>query len=150
MILNSHQHRVTRSKLSKLEAALTCAREANPEMDPRVFRAMEAGIQSQVDELQGQLQEYEELKRAKAIHLQEPRELGKLLIKARVARGLTQKDLASRLKLKPQQIQKWESTEYLSATLKRILAVMAALDVAFEADVPLELNTPVSMQSSTG
>lgn len=140
MILNNHQHRVTRGQLSKLEAALTCAREANPDMDPRVFRAMETGIQSQIDELRGQLQEYEELKRAKAFHLQEPRELGRLLIKARVARGLTQKDLATRLKLKPQQIQKWESTEYLSATLRRILAVMAALDVAFEADLHLEIS----------
>ncbi len=140
MILNSHQYNVTRGQITKLEAALTCAREANPDMDPRVFRAMEAGMQSQIDELCGQMQRYEELKRAEALHLKAPGDLGTLLIKARVARGLTQKDLAARLKLKPQQIQRWESTEYLSATLRRILAVMAALGIAFEADVELGLE----------
>ncbi len=141
MILNRHQYNVTRGQMAKLETALTCAIEANPDMDPRVIRAMEAGMQAQIDELRGQMEEYEALKRSEALHLQEPGDLGRLLIKARVARGLTQKDLATRLRLKPQQIQKWESTEYLSATLKRILAVMAALGVAFEADVELGLET---------
>ena len=39
----------------------------------------------------------------------------RLLIRARIARGLSQKSLAGRLVLKEQQIQRYEASEYASA-----------------------------------
>ena len=46
-----------------------------------------------------------------------------LLIRARIAQGLSQKSLAGRLGLKEQQIQRYEASEYASASLARIRSV---------------------------
>ena len=57
-------------------------------------------------------------------------ELPTVLIKARIAQGLSQKDLAERLGLQEQQIQRYEATDYASASLTRIREVVSALGVA--------------------
>ena len=54
-------------------------------------------------------------------------ELPATLIKARIARGLSQKDLADRIGLKEQQIQRYEATDYASASLTRIKEFVSAL-----------------------
>ena len=54
-------------------------------------------------------------------------ELATVLIKARIAQGLSQKDLADRIGLKEQQIQRYEATDYASASLARIKEVISAL-----------------------
>ena len=56
-------------------------------------------------------------------------ELPAVLIKARIAQGLSQKDLAERLSLKEQQIQRYEATDYATASLARIMEVVEALGV---------------------
>ena len=54
-------------------------------------------------------------------------ELPTVLIKARISQGLSQKDLAERIGLKEQQIQRYEATDYASASLSRIKEVASAL-----------------------
>ena len=54
-------------------------------------------------------------------------ELPTVLIKARISQGLSQKDLAERIGLKEQQIQRYEATDYASASLSRIKEVANAL-----------------------
>ena len=54
-------------------------------------------------------------------------ELPRLLIKARIARGLSQKSLAGRLGLKEQQNQMYEASEYASASLARVRSVAEVL-----------------------
>lgn len=56
-------------------------------------------------------------------------ELVTLLVKARVARGWTQRRLADVLGVAEQQVQRYESTGYRSASLARICEIAAALDV---------------------
>ena len=51
------------------------------------------------------------------------------LIKARVASGLSQKELAAKLSLKEQQIQRYEANDYAGASLARILEVANALRI---------------------
>jgi HTH-type transcriptional regulator / antitoxin HigA len=55
--------------------------------------------------------------------------LATLLIKARIARGWTQQRLADQLGVAEQQIQRYEATEYRTASLARICDVAAALSV---------------------
>lgn len=57
--------------------------------------------------------------------------LPRALIKARIAAKLSQKDLAERLGLKEQQIQRYEATEYNSANLARVIEVSLALRIKF-------------------
>ena len=63
------------------------------------------------------------------------------LIKARIALGLSQKELAERLGLKEQQIQRYEATEYATASLKRVKAVINALGIEVREEIVLPKNT---------
>lgn len=123
--------------MTRLKDALTAAKGTKGKMPARVYKAMLKGIESQIEELREELRKYEDLRRARALHLGSAEGLPELLIQARVARGYTQGDLASRLKLKPQQIQKYEATGYRSASLARVIDVMKALDLQLETDVHL-------------
>ena len=53
-------------------------------------------------------------------------DLPKTLIRARIASGMTQEGLAHRLGVKTQQIQRYEATEYESASFARVLKVVQA------------------------
>lgn len=57
-------------------------------------------------------------------------ELPQALVKARIALRLSQKDLADRLGMKEQQIQRYECTDYRSASLSRLHDVVQALGVS--------------------
>jgi HTH-type transcriptional regulator/antitoxin HigA len=52
-----------------------------------------------------------------------------LLVKARIARGWTQRRLAEELGVAKQQIQRYEATEYRSASPPRICDIAAALEI---------------------
>lgn len=50
-----------------------------------------------------------------------------MLIKARIARGLSQRALAERIGIKEQQVQFHEATDYAGASLARVTQVIDAL-----------------------
>ena len=66
--------------------------------------------------------------------------LPEALIRARIAAGLTQKELATRLGLKEQQVQRYEATRYAAASLTRIQAVAEALGVRIEERITLPVR----------
>jgi ribosome-binding protein aMBF1 (putative translation factor) len=59
------------------------------------------------------------------------------LIRARVAAGLTQRELAARLGLKEQQIQRYEATRYSGVSLERLQSVMDALGIRIHEEIHL-------------
>lgn len=132
MIKNQHQYRVTRAQLRRLEEALERARAAETSLQPALHEAVIAGLEAQIAELQEEIEEYDSLKDREVLVAGTFRELPQILIKARIARGWTQEQLAKKLKLKPQQIQRYESTEYRSASFGRLLDVARALNVELE------------------
>ncbi|MCA1790672.1 MAG: ImmA/IrrE family metallo-endopeptidase [Thioalkalivibrio sp.] len=117
--------------LEKLQAAATELAQRTP--TPMNDLSLNA-LQSQVDELQLQLSEYKHLRSGSASPLVVSRleELPRDLIRARLAQGLTQRQLAEKLKLKEQQIQRYEASEYSGASVSRMLSIAEALglDVA--------------------
>ncbi len=139
MIKNERQYRITKAQTVKLEQALAeLSRSSRSEenIHPLLLKAEQEGIHSQLDDLRAEINEYEELKAGKyAIpELDTFAEFPLFLIRARIAEGLTQKELAERLGMKEQQIQKYESTEYASASLSRIKEVAQALGVKLTDD----------------
>jgi len=50
-----------------------------------------------------------------------------ILIRARIAAGLTQEDLAARVGVKAQQIQRYEASDYQSASFARIREIARVL-----------------------
>jgi ribosome-binding protein aMBF1 (putative translation factor) len=93
--------------------------------------------QAEAIELASSVAGYEALRRAggMSLELSALRELPRALVKARIARGWTQERLAQELDMPKQQIQRYEATDYTSASLRRILEVGEALDIHFSATV---------------
>ena len=54
-------------------------------------------------------------------------ELGKSLVALRVASGITQRELARRMRVDESQISRWERNEYHGITIERASAVLDAL-----------------------
>ena len=96
---------------------------------PLIAKAQEDAIESQLEDLRIELREYESIKAGgfQRDGLDVVADLPVVLIKARIAQGLSQKDLANRIGLKEQQIQRYEATDYASASLARIQEVAGAL-----------------------
>jgi len=90
---------------------------------------MVAQYESQIEEMQRDLGEYDALRDGRVAHLdvESLTALPDALIRARIAAGLTQKELALRLGLKEQQIQRYESSRYSGVSLERAQAVVDAL-----------------------
>ncbi len=134
MIRNERQYRITKTHIAKLDQALVELTQPTNEVKnihPLLLKAEQNGIRSQIADLRTELMEYEKLKEGKYTipTLDQFTEFPLVLIKARIAKRLTQKELAERLGLKEQQIQKYESTEYASASLSRVREVAEALGI---------------------
>ena len=135
MIKNERQYRITKNQADRFSQTLDSLRrrsmEAREAVHPLIAKAQEDALRSQLSDLEEQLREYESLKAGnfEIEDLNVVAELPTALIKARIAQGLSQKELAERLKLKEQQIQRYEATDYASASLARIKEVVSALGV---------------------
>lgn len=139
MIKNERQYRITKAQVARLDRALaelTQSSDKEGNIPLLLLKAEREGINSQLTDLCAELKEYEKLKDGKYVipRLDLFTEFPLALIKARIAKGLTQKELAERLGLKEQQIQKYESTEYTSASLSRIKEVAQALGIKWADD----------------
>jgi ribosome-binding protein aMBF1 (putative translation factor) len=131
MIKNEKQYRITKAQARRFEEALAeLARQERPSnITPRLWQAQYDAAESQLQELQEEIDAYERLHmgRTKELVLEAVEDLPKTLIRARIASGMTQEGLAQRLGLKTQQIQRYEATEYQSASFARIRKVVQAL-----------------------
>jgi DNA-binding XRE family transcriptional regulator len=136
MISNERQYRVTKAQAEKFSRALQEAIERSG-VDPLLQKLENDALQSQLHDLEQELREYERLRSAEesVLTLDSFAELPRALVKARVASGLTQKDLADRLGLKEQQIQRYEATEYTAASVRRLRQVIEALGIRVHADI---------------
>lgn len=131
MIENERQYRVTKAQLERLETALANTSVGSDKLASKLSQAMRAGLESQIIDLRTEMEEYDALRRQhiKELELSSLADLPELLIKARISHNLTQAGLARRLKLKEQQIQRYEATRYRTASFERLLAVARALGI---------------------
>jgi HTH-type transcriptional regulator / antitoxin HipB len=93
----------------------------------------EDALRGQLETLQAEVTEYEALlASAQPLEVRSFEELPRALIRARIASDMTQKELAEQLGLKEQQIQRYEASEYKSASMERIAEVIVALNLEIE------------------
>lgn len=141
MIKNEKQYRITKAQVRRFQDALAelATQERPSNITPRLWEAQRQAAESQVEELTGQVEEYERLYigRCKEVILNAVEDLPKALIRARIAAGMTQEGLARRLGVKPQQVQRYEATEYESASFARILKVVQTLGLRMPKPVRL-------------
>ena len=132
VIKNERQYRITKAQAARFAKALEALKRrpnADSGLHPLIAKAQMDAASSQLASLESELREYESLKAGEFQwdSLGMVAELPATLIKARIAHGMSQKDLAERIGLKEQQIQRYEATDYASASLARIREVVSAL-----------------------
>lgn len=106
---------------------------------PRLLQARQDQMRSQLEEFREDLGEYEALwqGRVKRLEVKDLSELPAALIRARVAAGLTQAQLAGRLNIKTQQVQRDEAKLYCHVSFERMAKVAEALGVRLRGEVAL-------------
>ena len=133
MIQNERQYLVTKTKIQDLEQALLtleCDRELAADSHPRLIKMQKLALESQIQTMYAELSEYESLKNGTAkISISRLEELPIVLIKARIAAGMTQKELAERIGIKEQQIQRYEANQYQAVGFDRLLEIATSLGI---------------------
>jgi HTH-type transcriptional regulator/antitoxin HigA len=134
MITNERQYKITRAAAARFKGGLDEFDEIaalKSGIDPLIVKAQRESLRSQYEELVEQLREYEDLRSGEVHEFRgsSVTAIGDSLVRARVARGLSQKELADRLGLKQQQIQRYEAESYQSANLRRLEEVATALQL---------------------
>jgi ribosome-binding protein aMBF1 (putative translation factor) len=92
-------------------------------------------------QLREEVESYERLKRHEFDELDNLRGLGQLLIALRIARGISQRELAKRLGVHESQVSRDERNEYFGITLERAVKVLDALNVHLRTKVEID-NSP--------
>jgi ribosome-binding protein aMBF1 (putative translation factor) len=144
MIKNEKQYRIAKAQARRFEDALAelSSQERPGNVSPRLWKAQRDAAASQWEELSQKVSAYEKLNfsKNKELVLETVEDLPKTLIRARIAAGMTQEGLAQRLGVKAQQVQRYEATEYESASFARILKVIQALGLRMPKPVRLVRN----------
>lgn len=109
MIKNERQYTITKKQAERFEQTIRdLDRQGVPAgTHPLLARAERDSLQSQLQDLKDELAEYEALRSgAKPVDVRSLEDLPKALISGRIAAGLSQRELAERLGVAPQQVQR--------------------------------------------
>ena len=119
MIRSDKQLKISEERLAELRAAA----ESTRSIDRVTWLALVADIEKEIAE-------YKDIRagRVTVFNLDSVDDLAEALVKARLACGITQKELADRLQVSEQMVQRDESGAYERATLVRLADVVDALD----------------------
>jgi len=89
-------------------------------------------------QLKEEVESYERLKRGEFDDLDNLRGLGCLLISLRIAQGVSQRELAKRVKVHESQVSRDERNEYFGITVERAVRILDALNVRLQTKVEIE------------
>lgn len=149
IILNEREARRTKARVNRIDEALS----AHSAVDPKRFQ-----IPAEVWEMHGRslksartvtsemLEAYESVKRGDFTEIAKAwkSEPGVVLIIARIARGMSQADLALLLNMREQQVQRYEAERYRSISLQALRRIAAVLGVQIEAQVAVGADATLS------
>jgi HTH-type transcriptional regulator / antitoxin HipB len=131
MIQNERQYRITQTKLKEFEQELAAIDPQDPNLHPRQIVGWTNSYNLSILQLKQEIAEYELLKSGNIFTfvLGSLNDLPTTLIKARIAAGMTQKELAEKIGVQEQQIQRYESNHYSSASFERLRSIADALKI---------------------
>ena len=131
MIRNESEYCEAVSRLESEESRIEAQRAELTKMGlspDEIKRAIDP-IQSFHLQLEEEVQNYERLKRGEFDAISNLRGLGQLLTSLRIARGLSQRELAEKLGVHESQVSRDERNEYHGITLDRSTRILDALGV---------------------
>lgn len=148
MIKNDREYRSTRKALAGFESSLKdfdVLKLIESGVDPLIANAQKASFERQAYDLRRQLIAYETRKSGdEPIEVQSLTDLGRSLVEARIAAGMTQRELANVAGLQEQQVQRYEKEFYESTSLRRISEIGRAIGVHLTGVVTVDRKKEVN------
>jgi len=137
IILNEKDLRGAKSRIAEIEYALSSEEQFNSIVEGLsldLVNGYRRAMQTQKQDLEATIQAYEEAKEGDFSDLLKRAggDIGVFLIIARIIKGYSQKDLARRLGIKEQQIQRYEADRYKSINIANYKRIAHALGVKLD------------------
>lgn len=135
MITNDLEYSVTKEQANKFAATLSRLEASvdSANVDPLLVELQRAALQSQYEDLLSQLEEYEAIRSGKRkVEIKSVDEFPHALIQARIALGISVNDLAQKVDIPKEQLERHERTDYASAPMSLMKKVAKNLQL----DVP--------------
>jgi transcriptional regulator with XRE-family HTH domain len=134
MITNERQLQISKTQAERFRASLQALEAGSldaTDLHPLIKKAQVDAVRGQLESLLAEIRDYETLRSGKvtSIELASLAELPEGLIRARIAAGLTQRELAERLGLHEQQVQRYEAARYDGVSFARMVDVADAIGV---------------------
>lgn len=142
MIRTDSEYQDAIKRLQQDRAVIEAQRSKLQEMklsEDEVERGIEPAL-SFHEQLREEVEVYERMKRGDISPIESLADIGRVLIGLRIARGVTQRQLAERLKVSESQVSRDERNDYHGITVERAQRVIMALQgkVRVEAEAPME------------
>jgi HTH-type transcriptional regulator/antitoxin HigA len=141
MIRNDKEYRQSKKRLSELETESQglSSRSHSAQRDEVVSAVIDA-LRIQIEDMQREISEYEDLKEGRLLSFcaDDLDSLGELIVKARIAGGLTQAELGELLGMTQQQVARYERDGWQKISLWRLAEAADALglDLSVRARLP--------------
>lgn len=143
MIKNQKQASITKSKLADLIKAKAELESKKTDFSTLEYELAENSFNGLIEDLEIQIKTYESLINGN-FHCLKPKNLQdipKILIAARLAQKLSQKDLADIIGIQEQQVQRYEATDFEGASWVRIVEFSIALNLQLFFEKIIIINT---------
>jgi DNA-binding XRE family transcriptional regulator len=142
MIRTDAEYRDALKRLQQDRTVIAAQREQLSAMDlsaDEVARALEPA-QAFHEQLREEVDVYERLKRGEIAPIESLMDIGRVLVGLRIARGLTQRQLAQLMDVSETQVSRDERNDYHGITLERAQRIVQALHgrVLVQAEAPVE------------
>jgi transcriptional regulator with XRE-family HTH domain len=154
MIKTNKQLKVTLQHIEGFGQAIAGARAAPPQagIAPEMHRARIAGMESMVESLRREVREYQGLVAGdrESIQITTWSDLPAAIIKHRIASGWSQAEFARRLKVRPQQVQRWEEMDNQTVSFSTLCEMAELLGIRFENRIAINKIVLVSVSTNNG
>jgi ribosome-binding protein aMBF1 (putative translation factor) len=137
MIRNETEYKEAVQRVAEEVARIKAERAKLQELDlskEEIKRALDP-VRSFHEQLKEEVESYERLMRGEFDELRNFEGVGRLLIAARIAKGVTQRELAERLGVHESQVSRDERNEYHGVTVERANRILETLGVELRSTV---------------
>ncbi len=141
MIKNEHQYQVTKSWIDKFQQAIISLHQNSDkkQKDPEGWKLIIDSYFAQIRNLLDEIVEYESLidhNPEETLILQSSNirisEIGDILVKVRIAKKISVKELAALTRFTPEKIQEYENKDYQNASFDAVIEVAEALGIKLQ------------------